>query len=76
MAKPKRVAVGIAAISAAKTHCPQGHPYSPENTYVNPQGSRECRICHRRRSLAWWHRVKPRRLRTPKASRFPPDKGG
>src|SRR5699024_2940082 len=21
-----------------KTHCPQGHPYSPENTYVPPKG--------------------------------------
>lgn len=32
-----------------KTHCPKGHPYSEENTYVNPAGSRECRICKRDR---------------------------
>jgi len=28
-----------------RTHCPKGHPYSSENTYVNPRGSRECRMC-------------------------------
>lgn len=29
-----------------KTHCPQGHEYSEENTYIQPSnGSRLCRIC-------------------------------
>lgn len=33
-----------------RTHCPQGHPYSPENTYVGTQAGgtqrrRRCRIC-------------------------------
>lgn len=32
---------------AAKTHCPEGHEYSAENTYVNPKGSRICRECAR-----------------------------
>ena len=33
-------------INAAKTHCPQGHEYTPENTYVLPkQGARRCRTC-------------------------------
>lgn len=27
------------------THCPEGHPYSGENLYVNPSGGRQCRIC-------------------------------
>ena len=27
-----------------KTHCPQGHPYSEANTYMN-QGRRNCRTC-------------------------------
>ncbi|MFJ2650852.1 HNH endonuclease [Streptomyces sp. NPDC087420] len=31
----------------AKTHCPQGHPYSSENTYVYPRGHRRCRACGR-----------------------------
>jgi hypothetical protein len=29
----------------AKTHCPRGHPYSDENTYLNTRGHRECRTC-------------------------------
>lgn len=37
-----------------KTHCPQGHPYTPENTYyyINPESGksfRTCRICRRAR---------------------------
>lgn len=32
----------------AKTECPQGHPYSGSNVYVNPNnGRRHCRICQR-----------------------------
>ena len=37
---------------AAKTHCPSGHEYVPENTYVNRRGSRECRTCIRARRRA------------------------
>jgi len=28
-----------------KSSCPNGHKYTPENTYINPKSSRECRIC-------------------------------
>ena len=28
-----------------KTHCPHGHPYTPENTYIPPSGGRHCCIC-------------------------------
>jgi hypothetical protein len=28
-----------------KTHCPKGHPYNDENTYVSPKGIRNCRTC-------------------------------
>jgi hypothetical protein len=32
----------------AKTACPRGHPYSPDNTYAHPtSGSRCCRECRR-----------------------------
>jgi hypothetical protein len=31
---------------AAKTHCPQGHEYSEENTAIH-SGRRSCRTCHR-----------------------------
>jgi hypothetical protein len=32
---------------AKRTHCPQGHPYDEANTYVSPNGRRNCRICAR-----------------------------
>lgn len=32
-----------------RTHCPQGHPYDAENTYVTSRGSRSCRTCQRER---------------------------
>ena len=41
-----------------KTHCPQGHPYTPENTYKFADGRRRCRRCRidqvraRQRALA------------------------
>ena len=37
---------------AAKTHCPQGHPYDEENTRVI-SGRRVCRTCANERSRAW-----------------------
>ena len=36
--------------NAAKTHCPRGHAYSPENTRVRPTGWRSCRQCQRDRN--------------------------
>lgn len=36
------------AANAAKTHCPQRHPYSGENLSLD-NGSRKCRRCHRDR---------------------------
>jgi len=30
-----------------KTHCPLGHGYTLENTYLSPSGRRTCRICAR-----------------------------
>lgn len=30
---------------ASRTHCPQGHEYSVENTYLNKKGWRKCKIC-------------------------------
>lgn len=35
---------------AAKTHCPEGHPYDEANTYVSPNGGRNCRACTRVRN--------------------------
>lgn len=36
---------------ANKTHCPQGHAYTPENTGRNSHG-RRCLTCHRERERA------------------------
>ena len=33
------------AHNTAKTHCPQGHPYSGPNLYVDSDGRRRCRAC-------------------------------
>lgn len=30
-----------------ETHCPNAHEYTPENTYMTPQGYRQCRVCKR-----------------------------
>lgn len=30
-----------------KTHCPAGHAYDADNTYVSPRGERRCRSCAR-----------------------------
>lgn len=54
-----RRGVGPAASNAAKTHCPQGHEYTPENTYVarHSDGSfagRKCRTCERARCARRW----------------------
>ncbi|MBS69355.1 MAG: hypothetical protein CMK98_13615 [Pseudomonas sp.] len=31
----------------AKTHCPRGHEYNQENTYISRKSARECRRCRR-----------------------------
>lgn len=35
----------INARNAAKTHCPKNHPYDAVNTYLTPDGRRDCRTC-------------------------------
>jgi hypothetical protein len=37
---------GLTAKNAVKEACPQGHPYSPENTYIY-KGGRQCLTCRR-----------------------------
>lgn len=34
------------------THCPQGHEYTPENTYIY-QGGKSCKECSRERTRQW-----------------------
>lgn len=39
--------VGASARNAAKTSCPQGHPYDEANTMPRGDGSRVCRACRK-----------------------------
>lgn len=39
-----------AARNAHATRCVHGHEFTRENTYIRPDGDRDCRACRRRRS--------------------------
>lgn len=39
---------------AAKTHCKHGHPFSEENTAIDPRGGRRCKACGRERTRAFY----------------------
>jgi hypothetical protein len=41
---------------AQRTHCPKGHEYTAENTFVKTGGWRECRTCYRARNRAYYRR--------------------
>jgi HNH endonuclease len=34
-------------LNGSKTHCKHRHEFTPENTYTNPRGQRECKTCRR-----------------------------
>ena len=40
------------AVKRALTNCKHGHPFTPENTYVKPNGCRLCRACLNARKRA------------------------
>lgn len=52
------------AQNARKTHCKEGHEFTPENTFVNDEGWRDCRECNRIRNREYTSRpeVKAARL--------------
>lgn len=41
---------------ALRTHCINGHEYTPANTYTSPAGQRDCRECIRQRVRAYQSR--------------------
>lgn len=49
LAENTRRGFSVSTWNRIKTHCPQGHPYSAENTYLCPRGGRRCRACARKR---------------------------
>lgn len=44
--------------NASKTHCPAGHPYSAENTYLLKRGRRQCKTCTKGQSAASYQQLK------------------
>lgn len=36
--------------------CPKGHAYTPDNTYIDPRGTRNCRACRRAASRRYEER--------------------
>ncbi len=45
----------LSAQRARRTHCPRGHEYTPENTYVSKRGCRSCRACDREKHFEKRH---------------------
>lgn len=65
--------------NAHKTHCPQGHEYTPENTvYRAKYRARRCVLCHRAHSKAYMARRRKGRAVTvgPVAWSVPPKPAG
>lgn len=54
---------GPSARNVFVTHCPQGHEYTPENTYRDARGSRRCISCMREQTREWRSR-NVKRVRT------------
>lgn len=59
----------LAAIAAAKTHCPQGHELSGDNLvpYRLRKGARVCRTCQNAAALAYYYRRKKARAKSDAA---------
>ncbi|MBD3004511.1 hypothetical protein [Streptomyces sp. 5-10] len=61
--------IGFAAENARKTHCPQGHEYTEENTLIQVNGWRQCRTCNRGHSKTYVstdeYRARRREAREP-----------
>ncbi len=55
----RRSIVTVQNLNAQKTECKRGHPFSPDNTYLQPSGARTCRVCGRAARLAYRQRRKP-----------------
>ena len=47
--------------AAAVTHCPQGHPYDEENTFIRRDGRRRCKACSAAKSRLKRQRAKETR---------------
>jgi HNH endonuclease len=57
--RTKRRFKGGSFLNALKTHCPNGHQYTEENTYLY-NGMRSCKACSNARALDIYYRRKAR----------------
>lgn len=48
---------GGSSLNALKTHCPQGHEYTPDNVYLY-NGMRSCKACSNARAAGFYSRRK------------------
>lgn len=59
--EPVTGAVNNARRVEHKTHCVNGHEYTPESTYTDPKGARACRVCKRDIWRRWYERSRAAR---------------
>jgi hypothetical protein len=52
--------VSFSAVNAAKTHCGNGHEFTPENTYYRTPTHRVCRACNNAAAQAYYRRKNQR----------------
>ena len=45
-------------MKAPKTHCKHGHVFTPATTYIDPNGTRVCKVCRAKHMKAYYRRKK------------------
>jgi hypothetical protein len=56
-----RAKTGITVLLAQRTHCVNGHEFTPENTYPRSDRGRGCCECRRLKNQAWRERSRARK---------------
>ena len=60
--------------NARKTHCKHGHEFTPSNTYMRPDGNRDCKACAKSRQTKEERAAYMREYRRRKRERVSPTK--
>ncbi len=61
-------ALSPSAVHSRQTHCIHGHPFDAANTYLRPNGKRDCRACRRRSKAEYRQRRQATRLQASACS--------